>query len=324
MHRDLKSLLTSARGESRFVVVVFLDVRGFSSFAKLAESSESAVFLKSAYLRILNDFFPEASFFKPTGDGLLLILDYDESSLVDVVRRAVAQSVAVVETFPNICAGDPMVNFPVPDKLGVGLARGAATRLAAEQKTLDYSGRPLNLAARLMDLARPSGVVFDSSLGAELLPASSLNSFSKEDVYVRGIAEASPIEVYALAGRTMIPEINRRPLGLIKRQIDRENLTFRELSQRGRFRHPLKSRPLRTDNIELTIDYPAVTKAGARRPNVLSTEVITVQYVEMQGQPWAQADYGPIVKKLEESGCKLGWTVATLLGYDVPDVSLEK
>jgi class 3 adenylate cyclase len=66
MHRDLKELLRTAEGESHRVVVVFLDVRGFSTFAKVAESSDSAEFLKSIYLKILEEYFEDASFFKPT------------------------------------------------------------------------------------------------------------------------------------------------------------------------------------------------------------------------------------------------------------------
>ena len=61
MHRALKSLLPRAKGESRLVVVVFLDVRGFSSFAKMAESSEAALLLRSIYIRILDDYFPAAT-----------------------------------------------------------------------------------------------------------------------------------------------------------------------------------------------------------------------------------------------------------------------
>ena len=57
MHRELKGLLPSAKGESRLVVVVFLDVRGFSSFAKIAESSEAALFLRSMYVKILVQLF---------------------------------------------------------------------------------------------------------------------------------------------------------------------------------------------------------------------------------------------------------------------------
>lgn len=105
--QKLKNQLKSAVGDSRFVVVVFLDIRGFSTFAKLAESSESAVFLKSVYTSIMEDYFDDASFFKPTGDGLLVILDYEEATLREVVKGAVERSVRLVEAFPTICAEDP-------------------------------------------------------------------------------------------------------------------------------------------------------------------------------------------------------------------------
>src|SRR5918996_3324855 len=145
MHRQLKDLLHQARGESHLVLVVFLDTRGFSAW--MSESSEAAIFLRSTYTKILDDYFSTASFFKPTGDGLLIILDYDDANLRKVVQTAVQTSIRLIEDFPNICAGDPMVNFETPDKLGIGIARGAATSLISDGKTLDYSGRPLNLAA---------------------------------------------------------------------------------------------------------------------------------------------------------------------------------
>jgi class 3 adenylate cyclase len=170
MHRQLKELLVKAVGVSEFVVAINLDVRGFSSFAKLAESSEAALFLKRVYLRILDEFFADASFFKPTGDGLLIIMSYTEDTLQKVMKESVESALRAVEQFPSLCVDDPMINFTVPTKLGAGMARGAATRLTSQEKILDYSGRPLNLASRLMDLARPKGVVFDNSFGIALLP----------------------------------------------------------------------------------------------------------------------------------------------------------
>ena len=103
------------------MVVVFLDVRGFSSFAKLAESSEAALFLRSIYIKILDDYFPSATFFKPTGDGLLIILDYDENNLVDIVNLAVRSSLELVRNFADLTLHDPMVNFDVPNPVGIGL-----------------------------------------------------------------------------------------------------------------------------------------------------------------------------------------------------------
>ena len=142
MHRELQKLLATAEGQSQFVVAIFLDVRGFSSFAKIAESSESALFLKSAYLTILSEYFPAADFFKPTGDGLLVIRRFQSETLKAIVQDSIAESVRLVTDFPDICRNDPMVNFDVPGGLGIGVARGAATALVSQDQTLDYSGRP--------------------------------------------------------------------------------------------------------------------------------------------------------------------------------------
>jgi class 3 adenylate cyclase len=157
MHKDLRELLHSAEGRSRHVVVIFLDVRGFSSFAKIAESSDAAEFLRSVYTQILDDYFPEPEFFKLTGDGMLILYRYNRDTLTDVTNQAVETSLRLVKEFSTLCDTDPMVNFDVPGELGIGVARGAATALISGDKILDYSGRPLNLAARLMDLARPAG-----------------------------------------------------------------------------------------------------------------------------------------------------------------------
>jgi hypothetical protein len=88
VHNELRKLLPKATGSSGFVVAVNLDVRGFSSFAKLAESSEAAIFLKRVSTPAsLDDYFSDVAFFRPTGDGLLVLLSYDSESLIDVLTR---------------------------------------------------------------------------------------------------------------------------------------------------------------------------------------------------------------------------------------------
>ena len=264
MHRQLRELLHSATGDSRFVVVVFLDVRGFSSFARMAESSESAVFLKSAYTRILDEYFDDASFFKPTGDGLLVVLDYDDDSLRDVVQRAVSTSVRLVEAFPTICVGDPMVNFEVPGDLGIGLARGAATRLSSGDFTLDYSGRPLNLAARLMDIARPAGVVFSDALGPDLLDKDLANKFLADDVYVKGLAEDLPMHIHYLADTTVVADAYKRPLRRTRIHAEPHiTKTTRELGAMGLYRFALTAEPIDTQKIELVATHSDVTSSGS-------------------------------------------------------------
>jgi class 3 adenylate cyclase len=329
MHKELRKLLHSAEGQSRRVVVVFLDVRGFSSFAGIAESTDTAEFLKTVYIKILDDFFPDAAFFKPTGDGLLILLDYNRESLQPVVRAAVDKSIEIVEAFGEFCGGDQMVNFDVPTNVGIGLARGSATSLTAEEKVLDYSGRPLNLASRLMDLARPAGVVFDQRFGFELLDENAQERFKKDSAYVKGPAESKPMDVYCLDGYTQIPEYNKRPLdGFIRYTEPEEHMTFKALEERELFRHFLTQQPARPDNIEVHITSPKVMPGGTKHGSIKQFATLPATYGVAAGQTYAQVDYRAKVAELKKRGVKGNWSVSTTVEYSVlpnsSEVSTEK
>jgi class 3 adenylate cyclase len=318
MHKELLKLLHDAEGESRRVVVVFLDIRGFSSFAKIAESTDTAEFLKTIYIKILDDFFPDAEFFKPTGDGLLILLTYERENLTEVVQSAVGRSISIVEKFEEFCAGDEMINFDVPAKIGVGLARGSATRLAADGKALDYSGRPLNLASRLMDLARPFGVVFDTRFGFPLLDKETQALFRKDSAYVKGLAESKPMEVFCLQGYVEIPEHNKRPLdGFVRFSQPEEKLTFKALEDRGNFRHHLSQEPARTDNIELHLWYPKILSDGTKHETFRHVTTLPATFGTAAGKSFAVVDYGSKVAELKNRGIKGNWQVSTVLEYSV-------
>jgi len=212
VHRQLKALLRDAEGSSHFVVAIFVDIRGFSSFAKMAESVEATVFLKCVNTKIIDEYFSEASFFKLNGDGMLLIIEYRPGQVGDAVNYAVDSSLRLVHDFPALTDDEPMVNFDTPNLLGVGVARGAATRLDSGDLILDYIGRPLNLAARLIDLARPSGVAFDQSLGPDLLKPDLLSQFTTDQAYLKGIAEAEPLKVWIASERTVVSPPTKQPI----------------------------------------------------------------------------------------------------------------
>jgi hypothetical protein len=55
------------------VVAILLDIRGFSNFAERGGSFDTAYYLRSIYTTILRGRFPDRDFFKPTGDGMMLI-----------------------------------------------------------------------------------------------------------------------------------------------------------------------------------------------------------------------------------------------------------
>jgi class 3 adenylate cyclase len=319
MHREFKELLHSAEGESRRVIVVFLDVRGFSSFAGIAESTDTAEFLKSAYLKILDEYFPEAAFFKPTGDGLLILFDYDRSDLKVRLTEAVATSLRLVEEFPEICAEDPMINFAVPTKIGVGLARGSATRLTAEEKVLDYSGRPLNLAARLMDLARPAGIVLDGSFGFEQLPEEVQNRFVKDFAHVKGLAEEEPLDLFVLKDYTKISEQSRSPINSFRRHHEpTEDITFKLLEERAPlYLHPIKQEPARKETIKVHLSHPTVQPNGRRHPELRTNPTLRGTYEHAAGRHYARVDYSQIVKRMRDRGVKKSWNVRVTVEYDV-------
>lgn len=210
LSRFLDSLV-DAQGRSEFVIVVVVDIRGFSRFSTRHESPDIAMFIKRFYLRLINDYFPTASFVKPTGDGLLMTFRYDEKSLSEVAKVVIDACIKCLGDFPTLCKDDPMINFSLPDALGFGIARGTACCLFSGEEILDYSGHLLNLASRLNDLARPKGIVIDGAFLDTIIPESARSQFKKENVYVRSIAEDTSLQVFYLekhvriSGNSLIP-----------------------------------------------------------------------------------------------------------------------
>lgn len=212
MHTEFRKLLDDAIGTSEFVIAVNIDIRDFSSFSMGVESVETAMFLKRVYGRIIDEYFAHASFFKPTGDGLLVILPYTEHNLKDVLPETVGKCIQIVNQFGSFCSGDQMINFGVPDAIGIGLSRGAACRLTSNDRTLDYSDRSLNMASRLMDFARPRGIVFDHSFGIELLPTPVQEMFEQDQVYIRSLAEDEPAPIWFTKEWTTISPVSKQPI----------------------------------------------------------------------------------------------------------------
>ena len=212
MGTELRKLLDNAKGTDEHVVAIVVDIRGFTPFCKEEESINVANFLKRVYIKIIDDYFPKASFYKPTGDGLLIVITYTANSLKDVVTNTMTNCLNLLEDFKKLREGDNMIYFPTPENVGIGISRGAACCISSDGTVIDYSGRVINLASRLNDFARPSGIVFDSSLGLTLLPNEIQGVFLCDNVYVRGIAESKPIAVYFTKQHTIIPPSRKVPL----------------------------------------------------------------------------------------------------------------
>ena len=304
MHREFKELLPDATGVSGFVIAIFVDVRGFSSFARFAESSEAAIFLRRVYVRIMDDFFPHASFFKPTGDGLLIVIPYEAENLEVRLNESLQACMELVARFPVLCADDPMVNFEVPKELGAGIARGATTCLVSGGKKLDYSGRPLNLASRLMDLARPCGIVFDEGLGVHLLSKNLVNQFDSERVYLRGIAERTPIRVFYTKQHTVISAHDKQPIHKLRWREQKETLTMKEVKDRDyRFIYRLEQEPLDPQAIELRVQFPHVRRSGKKSEGYNREETFSDFFFENRaGNSVLVVNFPALAQMLEEQG----------------------
>jgi len=131
-----------------------------------------------------------------------------------------------------------VVRFEVPKKIGIGLSSGTVCRLVSgDNKTLDYSGKTLNLASRLMEFARPSGVVFDSSVGIELLPPELGELFVKDKVCVRGIEDKLPVVIYHTKDTVILPS-DREPETMWRQH--KKRVTARALTHFENFPGPLR------------------------------------------------------------------------------------
>lgn len=189
MLEGFKKKLLVSQGRSEFVIVVFCDIRGFSKFSTYHESPDIAMFIKRFFINIISNHFPTAKFVKPTGDGLLLIFPYSEQNLNEVSATVIIGCFNAIKAFPTMFESDSMINFETPNKLGFGITRGPACCLYAEDEILDYSGRLLNLAARLNDFARPLGIVIDGNYKLNVIPEKFQNEFAVDKAFVRGITE---------------------------------------------------------------------------------------------------------------------------------------
>jgi class 3 adenylate cyclase len=318
MHRQFHQALSTARGDAQLVIAAFVDIRGFSVFNETVESVQSALYIRKVYQRMLDDYFSFASFFKPTGDGLMIIVNFEEDTLERVSNDVVDRSVTLVNDFGRLTQADRVINFRVPDRLGIGVARGAACRLYTGDQTLDYSGRTLNLAARLMDLARPQGIVIDDSFGIDLLTDDLRKSFATEEVYIRGIAPTKPLSIHYTKDWTSIPSGSKRRLDAPDLKEVAIDLSLAQLEQRGpAYMFNLPSEPVNPDEMVLRVAYPAVDSHGLRKKGDIFT-FITFDETKFQregNRPVARVHVAKLVEELKANGVKKTWPIKLYFRY---------
>ncbi len=323
MHRKFRELLDTAEGHSEFIIVVVVDIRRFSEFSKRHESPDTAMYIKRVYMRLIDDYFRAASFYKPTGDGLLVTIPYTESTLKEVASNTIKSSLKCYEEFAHICDNDPMVNFDVPRGLGIGIARGTACCLKSKDLSLDYSGHILNLASRLMNLARPAGIIIDGDFTIKLLDDRDQELFEKKGVYIRSIAEESPKTVYILKDAVDIPPEYLQPLKVEQWESTEQKMTgkqWKELMSSFSFYRIVLDKPLRRPSaIKVTIIHPGKIKGRFDSGITTYQDFKHFEYKRVVGEPRVVVDIDKIVKYLKSDKIPLNVEVRLRVDY-LPEI----
>lgn len=253
--QDFCDKLEKAEAHSEFVIAVFCDIRNFSDFSKNVESADTSTFLKHFYVKLLRDYFLNAVFAKPTGDGLLIIFSHTEENLNQISDLVLTSCFKAIRDFSAMFKSLPIINYDPPKAIGFGVARGSASYLIFNDEILDYSGKVLNLASRLNELAKPSGLVIDGSYQINVVPKRLRKRFETQSVYLRGIAEEESIKVLC-SSEVLIPAEALHPITEYAwLKLDRE-FTVRELSKFSSFRIKIPT-PLSRSKIKTEFVWPS-------------------------------------------------------------------
>ena len=258
MNGEWAKNLENAFGTSERIIAVSLDIRGFTPFSISIESVDVGLYIKKIYLKMLKDYFYDATFTKPMGDGLFIVIKYYENDLKKKVNSIVDRCISLNKEFINLVKDDPMIPFKTPTKIGIGITRGSSCCIHFNDIIIDYSGKILNHAARLMEKARPSGVICDHIIFYNILEPELRELFIEEEVCIRGISEREPIKILILKDEVIISEIDRRRMDEPLWEEHNREYTCAYLKSIGTdlFKIVLEKKPLNLDDLVINIRIP--------------------------------------------------------------------
>jgi len=182
---DAEDPLKSHRRE---IVVVFLDLRGFTAFAETAEPEEVMGVLREYHAAMGQAIVKhEGTLERFTGDGMMIFFN-DPLPVPDAAERAVRMALAMRERVDNLLVRWRKRGYDLD--FGVGIAQGYATIGAIGfEGRMDYGaiGTVTNMAARLCGEARPRQILVsqrvlgavEALVEAEELGGLTLKGFSR-------------------------------------------------------------------------------------------------------------------------------------------------
>jgi len=176
------------KSHRREITVVFLDLRGFTSFAETSEPEEVMGVLREYHTemgRLILEH--EGTLERFTGDGMMIFFN-DPVPVSDAPERAVRMAVAMRQRVDELLVRWKKRGYDLD--FGVGISQGYATIGAIGfEGRLDYGaiGTVTNLAARLCGEAKPGQILVsqrvygavEDSVEVEELGGLALKGFSK-------------------------------------------------------------------------------------------------------------------------------------------------
>ncbi len=177
----------------REIVVLFCDLRGFTSFAEIAAPEEVMDLLRSYHLN-LGPLIHEAqgTLERFAGDGMMVFFN-DPVPCVDPAARAVRLAVAMREQVRALAQSWQLRGYSIG--FGIGIAKGYATlgRIGFEGR-FDYAaiGTVTNVAARLCSEAQDGQILVTQQIAADV--DDFILSRFIGDLQLKGLSR--PISVY--------------------------------------------------------------------------------------------------------------------------------
>ena len=188
-----------SRAQRSEVVVLFADLRGFT---RMTESIGvvQLVEMLNHYFTVLTDaaYQHEGTIFNMAGDSLLVGFNVPFSQ-PDAAARAWRAAMDMQSLFGPIAA-DWLTRYGIATGVGIGMCRGEAViGNVGSPHYMSYTviGNTVNIAARLMQMAKGGEVLISSELYEtirELVPAGGIKS--RGQMALRGTSE--PLEVYTI------------------------------------------------------------------------------------------------------------------------------
>lgn len=148
------------RSHRREITVVFLDLRGFTSFTETADPEEVMGVLREYHAkmgRLILSY--QGTLERFAGDGIMIFFN-DPVELDNPAAHAVRMAVEMQQAFVELCAGWKKRGYDLD--MGIGIAQGYATLGAIGfEGRRDYGaiGNVTNLAARLCAEAKPGQIL---------------------------------------------------------------------------------------------------------------------------------------------------------------------